>query len=97
MDAYFFGKELATLQNSASGLVTLRLLIAGVIHNIIANHRHEKARILPTVRTLDKLYKQVPENECTTYKFEMIRNRVADELLEFNIRNFMPAPLKKAS
>lgn len=97
-DPLFYGREVAALENKPEDMVTLRLIILGIINNIISNHKEKKEQFLSIIRNLNRIYKQIPENNhCSPYQFELIRNKVTEEIVEYNVRPFLVNDYRQAS
>jgi hypothetical protein len=89
-DPYFYGKEVAALKNNPEDTITLRLIIIGVINNILSNHRDKVSPFLSIIRNLRGLYQQIPENNnCSAHQFELIRSRLTEEIVAYNVRPFI--------
>ena len=90
MDAYIFEKRVSALQNNPNDVISLRLIILGIINNIMSNHRDAKKNFLSIIRNLITLYKKIPNNNtCSEAEFATLKNNLSNEIVAYNIRPFL--------
>lgn len=90
MDAYIFEKQVTALQNTPNDIISLRLIILGIINNIMSNHRDSKKKFLSIIRNLNTLYKKIPNNNtCSEAEFATLKNDLSNEIVAYNIRPFL--------
>jgi len=90
MDAYIFEKRVSALQNNPNDVISLRLIILGIINNIMSNHRDAKKNFLSIIRNLTTLYKKIPNNNtCSEAEFATLKNNLSNEIVAYNIRPFL--------